>query len=136
MSTPQAAAIPSADPRAVLGALGTLGVAAITVLTVFQVVEWSAAQTALVIAEAGALTGLATALVAHLKPGTSKEQVAIAATFTATVSATLALGAGFQWWHLTEQETSAVVGVITAALGVGGAAFARRHVTAETTRSK
>jgi hypothetical protein len=103
----------------------------ITLLTVFEAVDWSAAQTALVIAEAGAVTGLLTALVAHLTPTTSKEHVALAATFTATVSATLALGSGFDWWTLTEQQTAAVGGVVTAIIGVGGAVFARQHVTAE-----
>jgi hypothetical protein len=38
---------PSPSPRVVLGALGTLVISAITVLTVFEVVDWSAAQTAL-----------------------------------------------------------------------------------------
>jgi hypothetical protein len=131
MSTSHVAVIPSPNPRAVLGAFGTLVVAMITLLTVFEAVDWSAAQTALVIAEAGAVTGLLTALVAHLAPATSKEHVALAATFTATVSATLALGSGFDWWTLTEQQTAAVGGVVTAIIGVGGAVFARQHVTAE-----
>jgi hypothetical protein len=134
MSTSHAV-IPSPNPRAVLGAFGTLVVAMITLLTVFEAVDWSAAQTALVIAEAGAVTGLLTALVAHLAPATSKEHVALAATFTATVSATLALGSGFDWWTLTEQQTAAVGGVVTAILGVGGAVFARQRVTAETSPS-
>jgi hypothetical protein len=132
MSTSQAALMPSPNPRAVLGALATLAVAVITLLTVFKVVDWSAAQTALVIAEVAAATGLVTALVAHLTPDTAKEHVALAATFTATVSATLALGSAFAWWKLTEQEISAVAGVVTAVLGVGGAVIARQHVIAET----
>jgi hypothetical protein len=104
-------------------------------VTVFKVVHWSAAQTALVTAEAAAVAGFVTAFVAHLIPGTAKEPVALAATFTAVVSATLALGSGFGWWSLTEQETSAVAGVVTALLGVGGAVFARHHVTARTNSS-
>jgi hypothetical protein len=135
MSTSQAAIMPSPNPRAVLGALATVAVAVTTLLTVFKVVDWSAAQTALVIAEAGALAGLITAVVAHLTPAAPKEHVALAATFTATVAATLALGSGFAWWNFTEQETSAVVGVVTAVLGVGGAVLARQRVTAETTPS-
>lgn len=122
---------PSPSPRAVLAALSTLGVAVITLITVFKIVDWSAAQTALVVAEVAAVTGLVTALVAHLKPATSREHVALAATLTATVAATLALGTGFRWWTLTEQETSAIAGVVTAVLGVGGAVFARQHVEAE-----
>jgi len=100
---------------------------------VFKVVHWSPAQTALVTAEAAAVVGLTTALIAHLMPGRPKEPVAVAATFTATVSATLALGSGFGWWSLTEMQTSAVAGVVTAVLGVGGAVLARRHVTAPVT---
>jgi hypothetical protein len=65
-------------------------------------------------------------------PATANEHVALAATCTATVSATLAIGSGFGWWHLTKQQTSAVGGVVTAVLGVGGAVLARPHVTAET----
>ena len=124
------ATLRSANPRAVVGALGTLAVALLTIVTVFRAVTWSAAQTALVTAEAAAVAGFVTALVAHLIRGTSREPVALAATFTATVSATLALGSGFGWWSLTEQQTSAVAGVVTAVLGVGGAVFARNRVTA------
>jgi hypothetical protein len=131
MSTSPAALIPSPNPRAVLGALAALAVSVITLITVFEAVDWSAAQTALVTAEVAAVTGLATALVAHLTPDTPKEHVALAATFTATVTATLALGSGFTWWDLTEQEISAAAGVATAVLGVGGALIARKYVTAE-----
>jgi hypothetical protein len=128
----QAATLPPLNPKTVIGALGTLAVSLITIVTVFQVVHWSAAQTALVTAEAAAVAGLITALVAHLRPGTSKEHVALAATCTATASATLALGSGFGWWSLTEHQTSAVAAVVTAVLGVGGALLACQHVKAET----
>lgn len=128
----QAAALPSQNPKAVGGSFGALVLASITIVTVFKVVEWSAAQTALVTFEGAAVAGFFTALVAHLRVGTSKEPVALAATFTAMVSATLALGSGFGWWSLTEQQTSAVAGLFTALLGVGGALIARQHVTAET----
>jgi hypothetical protein len=131
----QAATLPSPKPKAVVAGLAALTVALITIVTVFKVVDWSAAQTALVTAEMAAVAGLATALVAHLRPGTAKEPVALAATFTATISATLALGSGFGWWSLTEQQTSAVAGLVTAVLGVGGAVIARNHVTAVATSS-
>jgi hypothetical protein len=134
ISTP-AATLPSPSQKTVLGGLGTLAIAILTIVTVFKAVDWSAAQTALVTAELAAVAGLITALVAHLTPGRSKEPVAIAATLTATVSATLALGSGFGWWSLTEQQTSALAGVITAVLGVGGALFARNRVNAQTDAS-
>ena len=129
------ATLPSPNQKTVVGGLGALVVAFLTTVTVFKAVNWSAAQTALVTAEAAAVAGLITSLVAHLAPGTSKEPVALAATLTATVSATLALGSGFAWWSFTEQETSAVAGVVTAILGVGGALFARHHVTAQSDSS-
>ena len=129
------ATLPSPNQKTVVGGLGALVVALLTIVTVFKAVYWSAAQTALVTAEAAAVGGLITALVVHLAPGTSKEPVALAATLTATVSATLALGSGFGWWSFTEQQTSAVAGVVTAVLGVGGALFARHHVTAQSDSS-
>jgi hypothetical protein len=129
ISTHAIAATPG-RPKAVAGGLGSLALAVLTIVTVFKLVSWSAAQTALATAETAAIAGLVTAVISHLKPGTSKEPVAVAATFTATVSATLALGSGFGWWHLTVQETSAVAGLVTAILGVGGALLARTHVTA------
>ena len=46
-------------------ALGALAVAVIGVLTSFSLVEWSAAQTTLVTAEAGAIIGLVSASLAH-----------------------------------------------------------------------
>ena len=129
------ATLPSSHQKTIVGGLGTLAVAVLTIATVFNAVNWSAAQTALVTAEAAAVAGLITALVAHLAPGTSKEPVALAATLTATVSATLALGSGFGWWSFTEQQISAVAGVVTGVLGVGGALFARHHVTAQSDSS-
>jgi hypothetical protein len=130
MSSSGVAVISPPNPRAVLGAVSALAVAVITLVTVFEIVDWTAAQTALVTAEVATVTGFGTAIVAHLRPATAKEHVAIAATFTAAVSATLALGSGFGWWNFTEQEISALAGVVTAVLGVGGAAVARQHVTA------
>jgi hypothetical protein len=134
-ASPRTATLTSANSKAVVGALGTLAVALLTIVTVFKAVHWSAAQTALVTAEAAAVTGFVTALVAHRMRGTKQEPVAVAATFTATVSATLALGSGFGWWSLNEQKTSALVGVVTAVLAVGGAMFARDRVRAHVSSS-
>lgn len=135
MSAAPATTIPVPNTKAALAAVGTFALAVITLLTSFTVVEWSATQTALVTAEVAAVVGLSTALIAHLRPDTAKEQVALAATFTATVAATVALGSGFDWWQLTDTQSSAIGGVITAVFGVGGAMFARQHVQAETSRS-
>jgi hypothetical protein len=119
--------VPSA--KAMFASLGTLAVAAITLLTTFDVVDWSDSQTALVTAEAGATIGFLSAVYAHFRRATPKEPVALAATFTALVSATGALGTGFDWWDLTADEVSALVGAITATIGVGTAILARNNVT-------
>ena len=131
MSSLSATALPSRDPRAVLAALGVLAATATVFLTTFAVVDWSAAQTALVTAEASAVLGFVAALTAHLRRATAQEHVALAGTFTAVVSATLALGTGFGWWVLTQEQTGALLGMLTAIIGVAGAMFARQHVTAE-----
>jgi hypothetical protein len=110
-------------------ALAALATAGITVLTVFDIVHWSKAQTALASTEAGAVVAFLAAVTLHFLPTTKNEPVALAATFTAAISATLALGTGFLWWHLTANEVSALVAVVTAVIGVGTAIGARGVVT-------
>jgi uncharacterized membrane protein len=120
--------------KAVFVALGALATAVIVFLTTLGIVDWSDAQTALVTAEVGAIIGFVSALVAHRRKGTKEEWVALGATLTAAVTATLALGTGFDWWDLTEKEVSAVASLITAIIGIGAALFARNQVEAGTTR--
>jgi hypothetical protein len=48
----QAAPLPSPNPKAIVGVLGSLAVAVITIVAVSDVVDWSAAQTALLTGEA------------------------------------------------------------------------------------
>ena len=122
----------SGTGKAIFVALGALATAVIVFLTTFGIVDWSAAQTALVTAEAAAIIGFLSALVAHRKEGTKEEWVALGATLTVAVTATLALGTGFDWWDLTEKEISAVASLITAIVGIGAAMFARSQVTART----
>lgn len=105
-------------------------------VTAFQIVAWSDFQTALVTAEAAALTGLFGALVGHFWRESSKEPVALAATFTGALAATLALCNGFGWLTWTQDQVTAVLGVFTAFLGIGSALFARTRVTADTTPRK
>jgi hypothetical protein len=71
-------------------------------------------------------------LTLHLLPTTKREPVAVAATFTAAVSATLALGTGFVWWHFSPVEIAALVGVLSAMIGVGSAVLARQSVSPTT----
>ncbi len=113
-------------------ALAGLATAIIALLTTFQIVHWTASQVTLVSAEAAAVIGLACAVTMHLLPSTKREPVAVAATITAAVSATLALGTGFGWWHLSAEQIGALVGVLTAVVGVGSAILARQMVTPTT----
>jgi uncharacterized membrane protein YeaQ/YmgE (transglycosylase-associated protein family) len=112
--------------------VGVLISAVIAVLAAFGVVHWTAAQTTLVTTELGALGAFAAALIAHFWPGTKKEPVAVAATFTAALTATIALGTGFAWWHPTAAQTSALMSLVTAVIGVGSALIARSTTTAGT----
>jgi hypothetical protein len=121
------------DPKPVVAALGALVASVVVFLTTFAIVRWTASQTALVTAEAGAVLGFLGALLAHLKPGTAKEHVALAGTLTAVVSSTLALGTAFGWWKVTHDEAGALVGMVTAVIGVVSAMVARRHIKAEPT---
>jgi hypothetical protein len=133
MSSLSAASLPSPDPKPVVTALGALVAAVIVFLTAFAIVDWTAAQTAFVTAEAGAILGFLAALLAHRRPDTAKEPVALAGALTALVSSTLALGTGFGWWSLTQDQAAALLGMVTAIVGVAATMFARRHITAEKT---
>ena len=109
---------------------------AVVVLSTITIVDWSPAQTALVTAEAAAILGFLAALLAHLRPATAKEGVALAGTLTALVSATLALGTSFGWWSLTQDQAGALLGMVTAIVGVATAMLARGRVTAAKTPSQ
>ena len=114
----------------VIAAAGALAASVIQMVNVLQMVHWSPAQVAAVTAESGGIIAFVTALLAHFRVGTAKEPVAIAATFTALVTVSLAFGSAFTWWTLTQEQQAAVVGTIAALTGVGSAAFARSHVHA------
>lgn len=116
-----------------LAPLVALVPAVIGVLTVFQTVDWTPAQTTLVTTESGAVMGFAWAVLAHFWPGTQQQPVAMAATFTALSSATVALGAGFEWWHWTGEQMAAINGLMTAVVGVGTALLAHNLVRADAT---
>jgi len=115
-----------------LAPLVALVAAVIAVLTIFQTVDWTPAQTTLVTTESGAALGFVWAVLAHFWPGTQQQPVAMAATFTALASATIALGAGFEWWHWTGEQLAATNGLVTAFVGVGTALHAHNVVRAGT----
>jgi hypothetical protein len=118
---------------AVVAAIGTLAAATISLITSLGAVNWSAAQISLVTAEVGALIAFVTAILAHYWPDTQKQPVAVAGTFTALVTATLTLGTGFALWNFTQTQTSALVSVVSAVIGVGSALIVRNMVTAKKT---
>lgn len=119
-----------------VGAPGGLAAAVIVWMTAFQIVSWTDFQTALVTAEVAAIIGFFGALVGNYWQESSKEPVALAATFTATLAATLALCNGFGWITWSQDQITAVLGVFTAFLGVGAAFFARSRVQAAATPKK
>jgi len=118
---------------AVVAAVGTLAAATVSLITSLGAVDWSAAQISLVSVDVGAFIAFVTAVIAHLWPDTKKQPVAVAATFTALLTATLTLGTGFKWWTFTDAQSSALVSVIGAIIGIGSALVARNAVTAATT---
>lgn len=117
--------------KAGITALGVLAAAVIAALPVLGAVGWNTAQTAGVTAFAAAVFGLATAVSAHYWPGTKKEPVGIAAAVTAAATTTVALGNLFAWWTLTAAQVSALLAVVSAAVGVVTALVARNHVAAQ-----
>jgi len=119
-----------------LAPLAALATAVIAVLTVFETVHWTPAQSTLVTTEAGAVLAFVWAGLGHLWPGTQQQPVALAATFTALASTTIALGAGFEWWNWTSEQIAAINGLVTAFVGVGTALLARNLVHADKTPSK
>jgi len=117
----------------VFAAVTGLSAATIATLSTFNVGHWSTSQTTIVTMPTGSIIGFIAAVTAHFWSGTAKEPVALAATFTAVVSATLALGQAFTWWVLTANQVAVVGSLVTALVGVGTALLARQHVTAATT---
>jgi hypothetical protein len=117
--------------EALLAALAALTGAIVGIITSFEIVQWTPAQTTLVGTEAVAFWALVSAVAAHFWPNTKKQPVAIAGTVTAFVSATLAMGIGFAWWHLTEVQNASLISLVTAVIAVGSALVARTAVTAK-----
>jgi hypothetical protein len=107
--------------------------AVIVWMTAFQIVSWTDFQTALVTAEAVAVIGFFGSLVGHFWPDCKAEPVALAATFTATLAASIALCNGFGWITWSPNQITAVLGVFTAFVGIGAALFARHGVEAHKT---
>jgi hypothetical protein len=118
---------------AVVAAIGTLAAAIIGLITSLGAVDWSAAQISLVTAEVAATIAFLTAIITHFWPDTKKQPVAVAATLTAFLTATLTLGTGFAWWSFTAAQASALVAVVSSIIGVGSGLIARNLVTADKT---
>lgn len=121
---------------AVLTGLAVLTAAVIGLMTSFNAVYWTSAQTTLVAAEVAAFWALASAVTAHLWRQAKKQPVAVAGTVTAFVSATLSLGVGFAWWHLTQSQNASLISLVTAIVAVVSALAARSTVEAGTTPAR
>lgn len=132
-SHPSASAWIQSHAKPVIGAIAALAASIISLLTTLDAVHWTTTQTSLVSAESAAVIALVTAVIAHFWPGTAQEPVAVAASFTAFVLATLTLGTGFSWWSLSKEQISALVAVLSAAIGLGSALIARSSVKAPKT---
>lgn len=107
--------------------------AALALAVSLGAVSWSAAQVALVYAEANTATALALALYVHFTPATKKEPVAIAGSLTALATSTVLLLVGFHVWHLTDAQIGVVGSFTVAIVSLVTTAFARANVTAPTT---
>jgi hypothetical protein len=139
-STPSSP-VPSQPPvppkiAALLAGLTALTGAVIGLMTSFNAVHWTSAQTTLVATVVAAFWALASAVTAHLWPQTKKQPVAVAGTVTAFVSATLSLGIGFAWWHLTQSQNASLIGLVVAIVAVVSALTARSTVEASTTPAR
>lgn len=121
----------ASNAKRVMASVVVLATAVITLLSAMELVHWSGGQIALVSAETAAVGALLTAIIAHFWPGTKAEPVAVAATFTAFVTATIALGTGFAWWIISQAQESAILAVVSATIGLATALLARNEVTAE-----
>lgn len=120
----------TSSEKTIAGSVTALAAAVIAVLTTLNIVHWSSSQTTLVGTATAAAIAFVAAAYKHFQRGTPKQPVALAATFTAMVSAILALGTGFAWWHLTAPQIAALVSLVTAFIGIGTALIARQHVVA------
>jgi hypothetical protein len=132
-SHPSASTWIQSHAKSVIGAVAALAASIISLLTTFNAVHWTPTQTSLVSAETAAVVALFVALIAHFWPGTAQEPVAVAASFTAFVLATLTLGTGFLWWSLSKEQIAALVAVLSTAIGLGAALIARSSVDAKKT---
>lgn len=110
--------------------------AVVAVLAGFDIVHWSAAQSALVGAEASSGLILILAVQQHFHAGTAEEPVAVAGSITAFSSSTFALLVGFQIVHWSDEQIALVLGLVVAIVTLAGSWAARAEVTARTTPSE
>jgi hypothetical protein len=127
------AALPPGNVQGLFAAVAALTGAVLGMITSFGIVDWTPAQTTLSGTEAAAFWAFAGALIAHFWPGTKKQPVALAGTFTALTSSTISLGIGFSWWQLTASQNASLVSVVTTIIAVGSAMLARSTVVAGVT---
>jgi len=115
--------------KQIAAALGGAVALAIAVVTSLQLVHWTAGQVTVVSLAATAGVAFVTSVIAHFRPGTASEPVALGATFTALVGAVLALGNTFAWWTLDATQIGSIMAAVAVIVGGGTAAAARQVVT-------
>lgn len=120
-------------PTAISAAFLVVVNAVVTLLASLGSIHWSDAQTATVYLVANTGSAVVLALYFHLSPGTKKQPVAIAGSFTAFATAAAGLVAAFQWVHLTDAQLAVVGTTITAIVSLVVTMFARDQVTAPVT---
>ena len=100
--------------------------ALVALLAGFGIVSWDTSQTALVVAASASLTMFVGSLIAHLKKGTQREWPAVAMSLIAFVGSGLAALNATGALHLSGQQIELVIGLLTAALGLGGIPIVNR----------
>jgi hypothetical protein len=91
--------------------LGAVAALVITILTAFTIVHWTSTQTTDVTLFAGAVVGFIVSLIAHFRPDTVSEPVAVG------------------WWHLDDATVGTVMAAVVAVFGGGATAASRSTVT-------
>lgn len=128
-AAPPAAPPPSNQFVTVLTACGVVATALATLGGLLNWFGWTDGQWIVTGATTGAFLGLVISVIAHLRPGTQKEPVAIGASVTALATSLAALGGAFAWWTPAPDVQAAVVGLVTAVVGLLSAVVVRGNAT-------
>lgn len=116
------------ETKTIAAALAGVVALLIATVTSLHVVTWTSTQTTVVSLAATAGVAFVVAVIAHFRPGTASEPVALGATLTGLVAAVLALGNAFGWFALSAAEIGSIMSAVVVIVGGGTAAVARQSV--------